>query len=131
MGSLWQQLIFAAGSERSFVSAGSERSFVSAGSERSFLLARCCCGQSVFALFGHMVPLSPRHCLPSVFAGVGKGALSVRESLMPFSVDNTWLSVERLASFVASVCDTTWFFKNAWRPLWRPFVRRLVFVVAL
>ena len=76
MGSLWQQLISAAGSERSFVSAGSERSFV---------LARCCYGQSVVALFGHMVPLSPRHCLPSVFAGVGKDALSVRESLMPFS----------------------------------------------
>ena len=46
-------------------------------------------------------------------------------------VDNTWLSVERLASFVASVCDATRFVKNAWRPFWRPFVRRLVFVVAL
>ena len=46
-------------------------------------------------------------------------------------MDNTWLSVERLASFVASVCDATRSVKNAWRPLWRPFVRRLVFVVAL
>ena len=42
-------------------------------------------------------------------------------------VDNTWLSVERLASVVASVCDTTWFFKNAWRPLRRPCVRPRVF----
>ena len=36
-------------------------------------------------------------------------------------MDNAWLSVERLASRVACVCDTTRFFKNAWRP----FVRRL------
>ena len=57
---------------------------MSADSERSFLLACCCYGQSVFALFGHMVSLCPRHCLPSVFAGVGKDALSDRESLMPF-----------------------------------------------
>ena len=50
------------------------------------------------------------------------------DAVFSFFVDNTWLSVERLASFVASVCDTTWFLKNAWRPLWRPFVRRLAFV---
>ena len=57
---------------------------MSAGSERSFVSVACCCLQSVFALSGHVVPLSPRHCLPSVFAGIGKEALSVRESLMPF-----------------------------------------------
>ena len=42
-------------------------------------------------------------------------------------MDNAWLSVERLASFVASVCETTWFFKNAWRPLRRLCVRPRVF----
>ena len=57
---------------------------MSAGSERSFVSAACCYLQSVFALSGHVVPLSPRPCLPSVFAGIGKEALSVRESLMPF-----------------------------------------------
>ena len=38
---------------------------------------------------------------------------------------------ERLASFVASVCDATLLLKNAWRPFWRLFERRLGFVVAL
>ena len=104
---------------------------MSAGSGRSFLLALCYYGQSVFALFGHMVPLCPRHGLSSVFAGVGKDALSCSRKLDAVLVDNTWLSVECLASFVASVCDATRFVKNAWRPLWRPFLRRLVFVVAL
>ena len=93
---------------------------MSAGSERSCWLALGSYGQSVFALFGHMVPLCPRHCLPSV----------VQESLTRL-VDNTWLFVERLASFVASVSNATRFLKNAWRPFWRPFLRRLVFVVAL
>ena len=69
--------------------------------------------------------------MPSVFAGIGKEALSCSRKFDAVFMDNTWLSVERLASFVASVCDATRFVKNAWRPLWRPFVRRLVFAVAL
>ena len=62
-------------------------------SERSLLLAPGCCEQSVVALFGHLLSLFHKHCLPSV----------VQESLMPL-VDNMWS------------------FLNAWHHLWRPFM---------